>query len=67
MDVAQVGHVMDDARLLGEQGGGEDRQGGIFRAADFDRTGEWMAAVNENFIHTLRRGNAGFLHNPFSL
>ena len=56
MDVAQIRHVMDDARLLREQGRGQDRQGGVLRAADFDGAGERLAAVNENFIHMLRRG-----------
>ena len=56
MDVAQVGDVVDDARLLGQQRGGEDGQRGVFRAADFDIAGQRVSAVNENFIHKLRRG-----------
>ena len=56
MGVAQVRDMMEDARFAREQGGGQDRQRRIFRAADFDRAGERMAAVNENFIHTWQRG-----------
>ncbi len=51
MDIAQVGNVMDDARLLGQQGGREDGERGIFRTADLDRAIKAVAAVNENFIH----------------
>ena len=56
MDVAQVGDVVDDARLFREQRGGEDGERGVFRAADFDGAGQLVSAVNENFIHNLRRG-----------
>jgi len=51
MHVAQVGDVMDDALIPGEQSGREDRQRGVLRPADLDRTGKLRAAVDENFIH----------------
>ena len=56
MRVAQVGHAMNDARLAREQRRGQDRQRRIFRAADLDRTGKRMAAVDENLIHTWQKG-----------
>ena len=61
MDVAQVRHMVDDARLSGEQRGGEDGERGVFRAADFDVAREGVSAVNEYFIHRLRRGIGGGL------
>ena len=66
MRVAQVRHAMQNARLARQQRRGQDRQRRIFRAADLDRTGERMTAVNENFIHTWRRGIVSLLHNLFS-
>ena len=55
MDVAEIGHMMDDARLLGQQCRCEDGERGVFRSADFDAPAEGGAAVNEDFIHKLRR------------
>ena len=66
MRVAQVGDAMEDARLAREQRRGEDRQRGVFRAADLDRTGKRPAAVNQNFIHTCRRGIVSLRHNRVS-
>ena len=45
--VRDVGHAPDNAVLLGEQGGGKDREGGIFRTGDVDRAAELSAAVHE--------------------
>ena len=65
MRVAQIGNAMQNARLARQQRRGQDRQRRILRAADLDRAGERMTAVNENFIHTWRRGIASHLHSPF--
>src|SRR5882757_7705750 len=56
MRVAQVGHAMNDTRLSSEQRRGQDRQRGIFRAADLDRTRKRITAVNEDLIHTWQKG-----------
>ena len=55
VDVTQVGHVADDARLAREQCGREDRQRRVLRAADGHRARKFLTAVNQNFIHRLRR------------
>ena len=55
VDVAEIRNVVDDDRLFGEQGGGENRQGRVLGAADFDGARQRVAAVNENFIHVLRK------------
>ena len=67
MRVAQIRHVMEDALLSGQQRRGQDRQSRILRAADLDRAGERMAAVNEDLIHTWQRGIVSHLHNRFAL
>ena len=51
MDVAQVGNPIDDALFLGQQGGGQDRQSGVFGTSDADFTLQASASVNENLIH----------------
>ena len=56
MHVREIGNMMDDTFLLREQGGGEDRQGGVLRPGDIDRPGELPTTMHENFIHKLRRG-----------
>ena len=66
MCVAQVGHAVNNARLPGQQRRGEDRQRGIFRAADLDRTGKRMAAVDENLIHTWQKGTVSRRYNRYS-
>src|SRR5437899_13105786 len=57
---------MNDARFAREQRCGQNRQRGIFRAADLNRSGKPMAAVNEHFIHTSQTGNVSHLNNRFS-
>ena len=51
MDVAQVGDAVDDAFLLGEEGGREDREGGVLGTSDADIAFEAAASVNEYLIH----------------
>src|SRR5213080_3487982 len=65
MRIAQVGYAMNNAWLPGKQRRGQDRQGGIFRAAHLDRTRERMATVNEDLIHTWQRGIVVYLNNRF--
>src|SRR5207249_944376 len=65
MRIAQVGYAMNDAWLASEQRRGQDRQGGIFRAAHLDRTRERMATVNEDLIHTWQKGIGVYLNNRF--
>src|SRR5439155_25365016 len=65
MRIAQVGYAMNDAWLASEQRRGQDRQGGIFRAAHLDRTRERMATVNEGLIHTWQKGIGVYLNNRF--
>ena len=54
VDVAQVRNPRNHAGLLGQQRRGKDRQSGIFRAADPDRSAQAAASVNKNFIHVWR-------------
>ena len=52
--VIGVGHVRDaadDAIFLGQQGGGEDRQRGVFRAGNGDGAVDRGAAVNDELVH----------------
>src|SRR4026209_2401919 len=65
MRVAQVGNAMNNARLSSEQRCGQDRQRGIFRAADFDRTGKRITAVDEDLIHTWQKGTVSRRYNRF--
>ncbi len=51
VDVREVGHVGDRARLLREKGRSEDGQRAVFAAGDADASVELVAAVHENFIH----------------
>ena len=56
MRVAQVGYAVNDTRLSGEQRCGQDRQRRVLRAADLDRPGKRVAAVDEDLIHTWQKG-----------
>src|SRR5437867_11049072 len=66
MRVTEVGHAVNNTRLSSEQRRGQDRQRGIFRAADFDRTGKRITAVDEDLIHTWQKGTVSRRYNRFS-
>src|SRR5438552_416539 len=57
---------MNDARFAREQRRGQNRQRRVFRAAHLDRTGERMAAVNKDLIHTWQKEIVVYLNNRFS-
>src|SRR4030095_10217295 len=65
MRVAQVGHTVNDTRLSSEQGSGQDRQRRILRAADLDRAGKRITAVDEDLIHTWQKGTVSRRYNRF--
>ena len=47
LDVADARHVLQRDRMLGEQGGGDDRQRGVLVAGRLDRSREPVAAFND--------------------
>ena len=49
--VAQVGHVAQTDRLLGEERGRHQRQGGVLRTVDAKATGESAAALDAEGVH----------------
>jgi len=51
LNVADLRDIFQDDGLVGEQGRGHARQGGIFRAADADRSEQRLSAANDEFIH----------------
>ncbi|MCY1293436.1 hypothetical protein D9M70_426950 [compost metagenome] len=50
-DVVQVRQVAHSDRLVGQQGGGEDRQGRVLRAGNADFAVQANAAGNDQFVH----------------
>src|SRR5579862_2637007 len=50
-DIGEDRHVAQRQRLLGEEGGGHKRQGGVLRPADRDGTGERLAAPDTDPVH----------------
>ena len=52
MRVAEIRHAPNGARFLGQESRGQDRQGRVFRSADFNRTAQRPPTVNADFIHT---------------
>jgi hypothetical protein len=46
-DVADAGHVREDALLRGEHARRQQRQGGVLVAFDLDGTGEPLAALDQ--------------------
>src|SRR6266508_1731703 len=63
MRVAQVGHTVNDTRFSSEQRSSQDRQRRILRAADLDRTGKRITAVDEDLIHTWQKGTVSRRYN----
>ena len=53
VDVANLGNVFEDDRLIGEQGGGHAGQRGIFCAADADRAEQWLSAAKNELVHEI--------------
>src|SRR5436190_6995046 len=66
MRVTEVGHAVNNTRLSSEQRRGQDRQRGIFRAANLDRTGKRITAVDEDLIHTWQKGTVSRRYNRSS-
>ncbi len=54
-DVLQVRQVADGHRLVGQQGGAEDRQGGVLGAADPDLAVDRPAAGDDQLVHGASR------------
>src|SRR5579883_1647921 len=50
-DVLDIGHVLQDEGLVGEEGRGHDRQGSVLGAADDDIAGEAGAAFDVDAAH----------------
>ena len=50
-DVGKLRHIVDDDRLVGQQGGGEDRQRRVLGAADRDAALQRSSASNPYLIH----------------
>ena len=51
LDVAHLRDIFEDDRFFGEQSGGHGGQGRVFSAADANRSQQWIAAANYEFIH----------------
>ena len=56
LDVADARHVAQDDLVLGEDGGGEDGQRAVLVARGDDRPGQRHAAVDDELLHSGRRG-----------
>ena len=61
LDVAHLGNIFQNDRLVGEQSGGHAGKRGVLRAADANRAEQRIAAANDKFVHELR----GPIKNPF--
>jgi hypothetical protein len=51
LDVAHLGNVFEDDRLIGEQSGGHAGERGILSAADADRAQQGLSAAKNKFVH----------------
>ena len=51
LDVADLRNVLENYRLIGEQGRGHAGQRGVLRAADANRAEQRLSAANDEFIH----------------
>ena len=56
LGVADPRHPVQEQLLLGQQAGGEDRQGGVLVAGDGQLAGERHAALDHEFLHRFRLG-----------
>ncbi len=50
-DVGEFGDVGQAEAFLGEEAGGEQREGGVFGAADGEHAVEWASAANSDPVH----------------
>ncbi len=50
-DVANLRNIFQNDRLVGEQGGGHGRQGGVFGATDANCPQQGIATADYKFIH----------------
>ena len=50
-DIHQPGHIVKGVAPVRQEGGHQDRQGGVFGAADINFTGQPAAALDENLVH----------------
>jgi hypothetical protein len=50
-DIAHLGNVFQDDRLVSKQGRSHGRQRGVFRAADAHRSEQRSTAANDKFVH----------------
>src|SRR5690606_1125527 len=69
-DIAQVGDVLDDARLVRQECRRKDWQSGVFGAADFNRPPKRTAPPDPDNIHTKAsgetiRGSVSIAGTPF--
>ena len=51
LDVADLGDVLQDDLVLGEDGGGHAGEGGVLCAGDFDGAEEGIASANDKLVH----------------
>ena len=51
LDVADLGDVLQDDFVFGEDGGGHAGQGGVLCAGDFDGAEEGIASANDKLVH----------------
>ncbi len=51
LDVADLGDVLQDDLVLGEDGGGHAGQSGVLCAGDFDGAEEGIASANDELVH----------------
>ena len=66
--VADLGNILDPAHSVHQQGGGNDADGGVLRAADIDLTVQRSPAVDDIFLQGRTScyppGPAGVLKRP---
>ena len=59
LGVADPRHPVQQHLLLGQEAGGEDRQGGVLVAGDGDLAGQRRAPLDDEFLHERGRVTTG--------
>ena len=54
LDIGDTGHVAQHDVLVGEQRGGQDRQGAVLVAGGSDRAGQWHATLDDELLQGNR-------------
>ncbi len=53
LDIADLGDVLEDDLVFGEDGGGHTGEGGVFGSGDLDGSEKWISAAYNKLVHLL--------------